>query len=386
MRLAYISDQRYYQGPDGHWYAATACLLDQMEAGLPALKKWIVYGRLNRVANTEHLFRMPRCKQEIEYVGPWETKSGPLGQLLSLPAQIRLLRSVVKEVDVVWLRLPFVAAILAWFCCDLKGKLVISQMIGYPHALTFIYGEKWRFFEKLLNYATRKIVKTVDLAVFVSQALADDFGRQCKEILIANESSLEEWRICRGEERVKRKDILFVGRLSPEKGIKVLLKAYARIAHRYPEIGLRLIGDGPSKAELEQLAVQEGIGDRVAFAGYQTWESVLSAMQNGAMMILPSYTEGLGLVLVEAMSQSIPVIASKVGGILEIVVHEKNGLLIQPGDVNGLAEAMVRLIEDETLVRKLTKGGLETARQNTFEYQTGKILNFINQKIKNGGI
>ena len=131
-----------------------------------------------------------------------------------------------------------------------------------------------------------------------------------------------------------------VGRLSPEKGLGVLIEAMAKL----PRSHLVLVGDGPERARLEELVDKLGLIERVDFAGWvdppwtATWAFDVLAM--------PSFTEGFPLVIVEAMLAGMPVVASHVGGIPEIVVEGDTGMLVSPDDADALAQALQRMAED----------------------------------------
>jgi glycosyltransferase involved in cell wall biosynthesis len=134
-----------------------------------------------------------------------------------------------------------------------------------------------------------------------------------------------------------------VGRLSPEKGYHVLLQAMRAV----PDVRLVLLGDGPQRPELEELASHLGIAERVTFAGWI--EPPWAARWAFDVLVLPSFSEGFGLVVVEAMLANVPVIATAVGAVPEIVADEETGLLVPSGDPDALAKAIERLLGDAGL-------------------------------------
>lgn len=132
----------------------------------------------------------------------------------------------------------------------------------------------------------------------------------------------------------------FVGRLSPEKGIDVLLRAAAELREHLPDIRVVIVGDGPERKKLSWLAKELGIGERVQFVGFQN--DVKRWMLGFDLLVLPSLKrESFGIVLLEAMACSRPVIGARVGGIPEIIEHEKTGLLVEPGDAHDLAQKIL---------------------------------------------
>lgn len=137
----------------------------------------------------------------------------------------------------------------------------------------------------------------------------------------------------------------FVGRLGQEKGLTYLLEAFASLADS--KCRLLIVGDGPQRDLLRDDAARIGLGDRVLFVGFQddpdAWYPAMD------VFVLPSLTEGTPMVLLEAMSSGLPVIATAVGGVPSIVTDRKDGLLVPPADVTRLADAMSALIADRRL-------------------------------------
>lgn len=146
-------------------------------------------------------------------------------------------------------------------------------------------------------------------------------------------------------------DALILGcaaRLTEQKGITYALSAWAQIHADYPDAYLMIAGDGELRHKLEAQAKALGIAERTLFLGWRA--DVLSLMAGMDVYLVPSLWEGFGLVLLEAMSRRLPVIASHVSAIPEIVVHGETGLLVPPRDSDALARAM-RLFLDDRLLR-----------------------------------
>ncbi len=136
--------------------------------------------------------------------------------------------------------------------------------------------------------------------------------------------------------------LLFVGRLAAVKGVPILLDAVARLAPRYPGLRLALIGDGPDRAALEERA--RPLGEQVVFLGYQSQDAVAEALSQTDVFVLPSFAEGVPVVLMEAMAAGVPVIATQIAGIPELVSHWESGVLVPPGDVHALTEAIEQML------------------------------------------
>jgi glycosyltransferase involved in cell wall biosynthesis len=144
---------------------------------------------------------------------------------------------------------------------------------------------------------------------------------------------------------------LCVGSLREKKGHRVLLEAIASAGELH-RIQLDLVGDGPLRAELEQLTERLGLTSRVRFHGDLTEHSVVEMLQQQDMFVLPSVveqngdTEGIPVALMEAMAVGLPVVASRLSGVPELVRDGATGLLSDPGDVSGLARALCEVLAD----------------------------------------
>ena len=133
-------------------------------------------------------------------------------------------------------------------------------------------------------------------------------------------------------------------RLIPSKGIDILLKAVPDILDENPGIRLMIVGSGPEEIKLKRLAAELGIESKVIFTGsVADIHNYYSAFD---IFVLPTLSEGLGITILEAMSFGLPVLASAAGGITEVITHERNGILIEPGDINELRTALQFLLDN----------------------------------------
>lgn len=148
-----------------------------------------------------------------------------------------------------------------------------------------------------------------------------------------------------------------VGRLTPAKGQRVLLKAMAALPADLAGVRLTLVGAGPDEAALKAQAAELGLADRVHFTGAQTETQVLAHMRAADLFCLPSFAEGIPVVLMEAMACGLPCLSTTACGIPELVGDGEHGLLVRPGDVLGLARAMVALLRDADLRQRMGQAG-----------------------------
>lgn len=149
-----------------------------------------------------------------------------------------------------------------------------------------------------------------------------------------------------------------VGRLHPVKGHDYFLQAASLVAATHPTVKFIIAGAGPLENELKQLVISLGLADKVIFTGfYPDVQRILAILD---VFCLPSISEGMGLVLLEAMYFAKPVVATHVGGIPELVKHGDNGLLVPPADPILLAAAINRLLDDKVFAARLASNGQQT--------------------------
>ena len=153
--------------------------------------------------------------------------------------------------------------------------------------------------------------------------------------------------------------LVCVARLAPPKDVRLLLRALAR-----PDLSnwqLRVVGEGPERMSLRALCHELGLGDRVALNGERS--DVAAQLRDADAFVLPTRWEGLPYSILEAMASGLPVIASSVGGIPELVEHGVTGWLVEPGDVTGLADAIQTLDQVAEGARAVGIAGYERARR-----------------------
>ncbi|MEC9311902.1 MAG: glycosyltransferase family 4 protein [Pseudomonadota bacterium] len=142
------------------------------------------------------------------------------------------------------------------------------------------------------------------------------------------------------------KRLIFVGRLAPVKGGSVLLDGFARALEAHPDAHLTIVGDGPDKARLEAQAKALNMGNSVEFTGYLDSAQVAERLDRADILVLPSFAEGVPVVLMEAMAARMPVIGPKVAGVEELIEEGVSGHVIPPGDVETLAARINDLFAD----------------------------------------
>lgn len=215
-----------------------------------------------------------------------------------------------------------------------------------------------------------------DQVIAVSSAveshLIQDFKVNPNRIkLIPNGINVSQFKSLSREEKIilrKKFDLgdeLLIGltaRLSDVKGQDILIKAFKKIMDKVPNAKLLLVGKGKLEKDLRALVQDLKLHKHVIFR--ITTENVMEYLSILDVFAAPSRQEGLGLSILEAQASGLPVVASRVGGIPSIIKEEETGLLVEPEDVDGFAEAVLRVLRDCDLARKLSQKGKEFVEKN----------------------
>jgi glycosyltransferase involved in cell wall biosynthesis len=166
------------------------------------------------------------------------------------------------------------------------------------------------------------------------------------------------------DERPGMLRILNVAAMRPQKGQALLLEALAKLRGDGVDAHLTIVGDGPEREHLESRVAQLGIAEHVEMPGALGHDAIPRHMQEADVFCLPSFAEGVPTVLMEAMASGLPVVATYVGGVPDLVEPGTSGLLVSPGSADLLADALARLAADPGLRRRLVDSGLARVSAN----------------------
>jgi glycosyltransferase involved in cell wall biosynthesis len=262
-----------------------------------------------------------------------------------------------ERYDIIHIHWPFPLALFGW----------AAQRARPARLVTTFYGVELRwvktampFFRGFLRWAARRS----DAVVAISSYTATEL-RELVDIpieVIPYTTSLPDPDLAPGPTgRDATGPVLFVGRLVERKGVAQALEAMAKLGPNGPRF--EIVGEGPERPALAALAERLGVADRVVFRGWISAPELQASYARAALCVLPSVrdtrgdTEGLGVVLLEAMNHGTPVVASRIGGIPDIVEDGVSGLLVPPADADALAAAIRRVLSDPALARRLGEGG-----------------------------
>ena len=207
-----------------------------------------------------------------------------------------------------------------------------------------------------LGRLLRKAAAVAACSSFALDELAASFELRAPAVVIPNGVTPEEFQLPRPEPNGLGRYLFAAGRLVDQKGLNVLLRAYA--AARPALDGRRLViaGDGPLRTELEQLADELGLNGSVSFLGSVGRPRLASLLRGADAFAFPSRHEAFGIALLEAMAAGTPAVAAASGGIPELAGGGQ-ALLVAPEDAGQLADALVRIVHDEPLRQRLVLAG-----------------------------
>lgn len=220
---------------------------------------------------------------------------------------------------------------------------------------------------RLYTALDKIVVRLFDRVVVVSQRMKTQLRRwgvpTAKIEVVPNSLMVDEYRPNRNNQRVRREwgvttdeiVVACIGRLSPEKGLDVFLRAAAGVLRERSNVRFILIGVGPEEQALRELVAELGIAAHVIFAGYR--KDMKQVYDSTDLVVQSSYTEGMPNVILEALLMEVPVVATNVGGTPEVVEHGRHGILIEPGSPGRLAEEILRFIHDRPRFQAMARAG-----------------------------
>jgi glycosyltransferase involved in cell wall biosynthesis len=269
-----------------------------------------------------------------------------------------------QRYDVVHVHWPMPHALFGWV-----GRAACGARV-----LTTFYGVELRWVKTKLPFLRGFLARAIRSSDRVT-AISDYTAREVRELADVPVTVIPYTTALPGPTSPVRSSgtdsltVLFVGTLVARKGVTILIEAVRLLRDVLP-LNVVVVGDGPERPGLEREVARQGLSGLIEFTGRVPPDTLARAYSEASMFVLPAVvdargdTEGLGVVLLEAMSYGVPVVASAAGGITDIVENEQTGLLVPPGNAQALAGAIRRLAEDARL-----RAQLGTAGQARFEAQ-----------------
>lgn len=230
-----------------------------------------------------------------------------------------------------WRKLPFI------YMADWAGIPVVNH----------IHGAEFEEFYPDASNLKKKIIKKVYLKCRILIALSTEW--QSKLALIVPESRIaviENYCIIPKMTAPKKRQILFLGEIGERKGCFDIPAIYAEVLRREKEIPLFIGGDGETE-KMKELFDKEAVKDNVSFLGWVRGEEKDRLLQESSIFLFPSYNEGMPMALLEAMAYGLAIVSTNVGGIPKLIEQGADGFICNPGDIHGIAERIIELLEDD---------------------------------------
>jgi len=180
------------------------------------------------------------------------------------------------------------------------------------------------------------------------------------------------------DEKKEDKIVLFLGRLSIQKGADYLLKAAKRALEIMEKIKFVFVGDGDMLRDLIDLSIELGISDKIVFTGWLTNSEVDRAYRYADLFVMPSVSEPFGITALEAIRNGTPVIMSKQSGASEVITH---ALKVDFWDVDEMANEILAVLKHTALAKTLTEGGLRDLERINWDKQSDKVIDIYKQLI-----
>ncbi|MEJ2235273.1 MAG: glycosyltransferase family 4 protein, partial [Syntrophobacterales bacterium] len=274
----------------------------------------------------------------------------------------------------------------------------VPTIIHTPHGHVF-YGHFGRSLSRMFFQMEKLLGRITHHQIALTPEECNDYvnlgvAKSNNLSVIHSGVDLNRFKLNAAETNHKRKELSippdslvvgYVGWLIPIKGVTYLVDAMAEVIQRHPNSLLVLVGKGDEKAE-EEIKLKEqvenlGLVDNVRFLGWRPDVNEIMGFFN--IFVLPSLNEGMGRVLVEAMAAGLPIVASRVGGIPDLVKDGENGLLVPPANASALAKAISDLLTDKKKQKRMAEAGKKMCRPYSAEAMVEQIDHLYRELLKN---
>lgn len=302
--------------------------------------------------------------------------------LFSMIKLVKEVRAIIEkeQIDIVHAR-SRVPAWISYFACKGTKASFVTTCHGYYQS---------KLFSSVMGFGKLVIVPSKA----IGRHMVEDFGvaaQAIRHIPRSVDISKFTFRTNTHHESGAPRTVAIVGRVTPLKGHTYFLQAMAQVVRSMPFVRVWIIGDVPPdkmdyKKELEDLVDRLQLKKYVEFLGNRS--DVPELLKQVDVVVLSTVTqEAFGRVILEAQAAGVPVVATKVGGVVDIIDDEKTGLLVMPKDTTSMARQVLRLLRDPALGQQLSKAALEKIRQQyLLEHQANKTLAVYDELLKSTNI
>lgn len=271
----------------------------------------------------------------------------------------------MKNYDIVHAQHPIAALAMK----NVVGKKILTIHGIYSAQIGMLHGE---LSSKLSNKFEKNALKWADAVTAGSKEAYEYYTKLSSKVhYIPNAIDINS--LPTGIDKRYDKQIIFAGRLSKEKGILTILEAAKNLSQ---DINLIIIGSGPE----EKIVLDYTKNKNIHYLGYQPKEKTIPLIRGSTLLIQPSFAEGISATLLESMACKTPIIASNVGGNKELIIDNKTGILIEPGNAKELEEKIMEIINDKNLRDKISNFAFEEVQK--FDWSNvGKLYVRLYEKL-----
>jgi len=247
--------------------------------------------------------------------------------------------------------------------------LISKRMLSIPYV---VWGQGTDIYlpERFTQMTSRLILQNADATLALTEGMKRKMQEICeREVsVVPNGINLERFSSSSEDKKgSSAKTIIFVGRLHPVKGIQYLIEAMAIVHQEMPDVKLVIVGDGVERSRLEELAERLNLDGCIQFAGQISQERIPRVMHQADVFALSSLTEGLPVVLLEAMAAGLPIVATNVGGIPDIVEEGVNGYLVNAKNPDEISNRLLILLQGDEMREEISANNREKARLYTWD-------------------
>lgn len=315
------------------------------------------------------------------------------GERLALPLGLSIKNMKKFKPDIIHTHTPFSIGWEAIWCAKkLKIPLVGTHHTFFDHYLKYIYLDyKWA--KNLTWKGTVMYYNYCDLVISPTQSLANGLktNNLKKNIeIVPNPVDINKFCPPKNEDeknklklslQIKGKSLVYVGRIGYEKSIAQVIKAVSIVVKEIKDIKFLIIGDGPEKNNLIKLTRDLGLQNNVIFTGFIYGDDLVRALQASDIFLLGSKSENMPLAVLEAMAVGLPIVSVSSLGMIEIVKDRQNGFLLSPDNPEEMAEKIMELLGDDSLLNNFSKKSRELSFLYGEERSAKKLLEIYEKLI-----
>lgn len=291
----------------------------------------------------------------------------------------KLLKSIEDKFDIIHVHSPLPPLV--------KSKIPVLLTIHSPMKnganvlkITDLFSLATKFQAKYISYPLEiKLINNSSMVTAVSSTVSknlEDYGLKAENInLVYN--GVDQNVFFPSNRKSEEKYVLYTGRISYGKGLVELIDCAEEVCKTREDVNFILAGDGPLFPNLKKKVIDTNLQNRIKFLGRVNRKTIVDLYQNATVFAFPSYYEGLPGSLLEAMACQLPIVATKVPGNIELIEHNKNGVLIPPKNVSSLSKAIMDLLDDPDKREKFGKNARKTIEDKfTWNAVSDRILSY----------